>query len=261
MSSGGGAVYDQFKKKDDDARLFVNNGAIYLESELIPVKEEDTSPSLIANAATALPVDMKVQTVYNVFVAQSFASLACLVMGMPLYYWELQHVVALCLAIIFSVCCGFSYILMLVFRKTQPQVAFCIWISFVMCGVIVTGCTASLVWNVSPFQLMMILWMQSITVIIYTRLSTRTLSAWYALTYMCLASIVIWGLFIYAFVVEHDWIASIVILCLGLACAGYEAYEIHLILDEYCYGNSWDDIILSVITLYGDPILRIIKAL
>lgn len=258
MSSG---VYDQFKKKDDDTRLFVSGGAIYLESELIPVKEEDNSPSLIAEAATAMPVDMKVQSIYNVFVAQNFASLACLVMGMPFYYWELPHLVALCLTIIFSICCGFCYILMLVFRKTQPYAALCIWLCFVLCGVVVTGCTASLVWNVSPFQLMMMLWMQSIAVIIYTRLSTRTISAWYALTYMCLVSIFVWGLFIVAFVIEHDWIASIVILCLGLACAGYQAYEVHLILDEYCYGNNWEDIILSIITLYGDPILRIINAL
>lgn len=254
-------VFDEFKKKDDDARLFSHQGAIYLESELIPVQEPDKSNSLVADAATALPVDMKIRSVYNVFLAQSFASLACLTLGMPFYNWELEHVVVLCLTIVFAICCGFTYLLMLVFRKTQPYAAMFIWFCFVLCGVIVTGCTAALVSNVSPFQLMMMLWMQSIVVIIYTITSTRSMSCWYAFAYMCLMSIVVWGLFIYAFVIEHDWIASIVILCLGLACAGYEAFEIHLMLEEYCYGNSWEDIILSIITLYGDPVLRIIKAL
>jgi hypothetical protein len=259
-------LFDKVKKKDDDARLFVYENkpnAIYLESELIPVDIAPIPPppSLIEEAATTLPVDMHVRGVYNMFIAQCCASLACLALGMPFYYWGLDHVVALSLVIIFSILFGFCYLLMIIFRKTQPYAAICIWFCFVLCGIFMTGCTASLIWNVSPFQLMMILWTQSIVVIVYTLLSPRTISAWYAFVYMCLVSIVVWGLFIYAFVVEHDWNASIVILSLGLACTGYQAYAIHLAMTEYSYGNSWEDIILSVITLYGDPVLRIIKVL
>lgn len=69
--------------------------------------------------------------------------------------------------------------------------------------------------NVAPFQLMANIWIQALIVSVYTKLSPRSISTMYALVYMCVGSIAVWGIFIIAFVVDHDWIAGTVILILG----------------------------------------------
>ncbi len=258
------ALLNLASKKDDSAQLIMSGGSVFLQTsspmprsndmELTVSMPNPSDEGLLESAAVAARPDIRIQSIYTMFVAHTIAIVTCLVLALPLYYMHPPHLVA---GVLLSVCCALQaicFIAMLFARKRHVNVAFGFYIAWVIIGAPIVSCIAVLLGNAAPFQFLAIVFMQSLAVVIYTKMSPRMISTIHALIYMLVASVVVWGISIASFVIEHDWLAGTVVLILSVAAAAYHAFQIR-VSEAHGYNMSWDDTVLSIIQFYGDPVL------
>ncbi len=252
------------KKKDDDARFIVSAGELYAETTA-PLPQEPqftvavpnpTNEGLLEAAAVAPRTDIRIQVICTTFIAHNIASLACLAIGLPFFFWPMTRsaVVGLIVSCILQLV---FYLTMIFSRKRNPNVSLGAFVGWVLtCGVIV-GCASSLLGNIAPIQLMAMIWIESLIIIIYAKRSPQDISTGWALLYMCIGAVAVWGIFIAEFVIERDWISGTIILLLGLGCAVYHAFQLRM-SEVHLFNASWEDMILSIAHFYGEPVILMI---
>lgn len=252
-------------KKDDSARLIMSGDELFIETtgglpnslgdEMITVTiPNPTDEGLLEAAAVATRPDIRIQTIYNMFVAHSIATLTCLVLALPLYYFQPAKMPTI---ILLSTCCGLQtvfYFAMIYASKRHTNAAFGFYVAWTLASTIVVSAVAILLANVAPFQLLAMIWAQTVVIVVYTKLSPRMIKTEYALIFMVAITFVVWAISIAAFVIEHDWLSGSVILILGLATSVYHAFQIR-ISEAHGYNVSWEDTVLSIVQFYGDPVL------
>jgi hypothetical protein len=250
-------------KKDDDARLVLSGDELFLETtqplpgfaqEPAPTMPNPANDNLLMDAATAPLADIRIQALYIVFLVHSIACLACLLFALPIYYLATDRAVAIVFLCAGCVGQSVAYFVMIFLRRRHVRIAISVYAVWVVCWVFIVGPIAVLTGNVAPFQLVAMIWAESMVVIVYTKVSPRMISARFAFVYMLIAAVVIWGIFIWAFVIDHDWDAGLIILSFGMVCAIYHANQIS-VSEEHNYGMSWNDTVLSIIQFYGEPVL------
>ena len=87
----------------------------------------------------------------------------------------------------------------------------------------------------------------------YTKLSPRMIETVPAMAFMFVVTLIIWATFIFAFVEEANWMGGLVILGVSFLAILYHGWQIRM--SEGRYSLSWDDVRVSIIQFYGDPIL------
>jgi len=213
--------------------------------------------TMLEDAARARPSDVRNTTIYNMFLAHLFVSLAVLVNALPFYWQPIPRVVLI--VVICVACTAFAgfYALMLVLRNAsddvRPIAVLSAWtISF---GFII-GCAAGLSRNAAPIILMLMLVLQSLVVMVYAKppcvsASHTSMSSWTALCIMLCATLIAWLINVPTYVSRHDWISGIVVLLIGSACTVYNAHQIRINETRYALGET----VKSIIQFYGDPAL------
>jgi hypothetical protein len=266
-----GLLYD-VSKKDDDARLVRDReGVIYLETTenlgpaAVTVSSTPPPPSaastLIEDSASQPAVDVRVQVVQNMFLAHMLLMLATLLLGTPFYFMQAPRM-ALVIVLVCVMCAGFplSYALMLWWRKSNVQGAAIAYLAWCMNFIVAVGCVAHLAGNVAVFQWVAVVWAQSIAVIVYAKLTPRgNMYTSHAMLYMAFASLIVWGISIALFYVDHDWLSAGLVLGFAALCIVYHGHEMRAC--EARYNASWEDAALSVVQFYGDPVLYVVAAL
>jgi len=129
-------------------------------------------------------------------------------------------------------------------------IPFSVWVA---CMSLLIGAVASLVGNPAPIQLAAIVWGQSLAIVLYAKYSPVMLSLYYSAAYMSLATLIIWGISIAAFVVQKDWISAVAILCVSAGCVVWNTLQIWLCEEHRDYNLGWDDGVLSIVQFYGSP--------
>jgi len=265
-------LMERVLKRDPDAELVQDNGGqLYLNTtedvnELAPeLVQRDLPPllddQLLQNAAAQRMMDVDVQLMYVVFAVASIVYFACAMLAAALYWMldldETHHVTVVVTAIAASAA-GIFYIAMAiaVSRKAPtPAVVFLILWSFFF--ILVIGCISALLRIIAPIQLMLMGWMQAMSVVIYANRSRTHINPQWAAVWMTMATAVVWGVGIYAFVVEHDWIASSVILVLGLAMVMYNTFEIKATMERN-FSITYKHKVEASARYWVDPLLGLV---
>lgn len=273
MSGGGSAsaqeslIVYQVAKKDDDSLIIYDDltGGTVLETtlnlngalqEILP-----PPPTLMEMAAGEPTVDVRVRVVRVMFLVNSLFLLACLLFGLPLYMWHTTLRTAI--IIILAVSAGgvfplaYSLSIWFVSNKQHHQYALIALATWWIAGIFIIGTSANLAGDAAPFQFVLMLWAQCVSMLIYTRVSPRFLSTTHAMLFMALATMCIWGVSIVVFFYDHDWISAAIVLVLALACIPYHGYQIRAA--ESRYSMRQEDLVCAVVQFYGDPVLWVVE--
>ena len=116
----------------------------------------------------------------------------------------------------------------------------------------------SLLQDLAPFQLIAMVWLQSIAVFLYGRLSRRTISAWTCFFIMLATTVVAWLIDMYAFIRFKDWITAGVLLAFGFITSLHGMMEVKW---ANRYNASFEEKTLAVVQFYTDPVLVPLGAL
>lgn len=182
----------------------------------------------------ALP-DIRIQIVFYIFCVNAVFAMGCMFFGaVPYYHYFGENETRIGLWTSLA-CLVVAFITMtfLVWRKLHINVAILaslvLWISTIE---LVGFASATLV-NIAPIQFMAIVFLQSISIVAYTRFSPRLVSMQIVIAVQIVATIVAWALSIYGFIVEADWIGGGVLLLLSAASIAYNVRAIYATEDRY----------------------------
>ena len=245
------------RKKDEDARLIQQGDELYLESTTNLLENSHYAPLPVENVsmmeqAAVLPVpDMRVQSIYYMFLMHHLVMLCVLVISMPIYFVGLSRLAAIICLSVSLVLFAIFYINMILWRKLyEARISVGCLIGWTLCCAVSIGSGSILLGNIALFQWVVLIWGQTLAVIVYCRLSPRIFVAFpTALLYMCGVTLLIWASSIALFVVERDWFSAIAILLFALVCCGYHVYQINK-MEEYAYNSSVADVMLSIVQFY-----------
>jgi len=265
---GGPALLQAALKRDDELKFVV----IHDESNGTSETFIETNQHKLMNAAPVpnpsepeeenvlLLPDVRVRVISNMFLIHGLIVLACFLLGLPFYFLQPTRQTSVIILIISSILFAVTYVSTIVFVQTraEPRTIMASGIIWSMAAVGMVGSSAALMQNLAAFQLMLVIWVQAVTVYIYCKLSPRNINTKYAVAYMALSTILVWAVSIVAFAVDRDWIAAVTILVLACVCIAYNGLQIRM--TEGRYSISWDDSILSIVQFYGDPVLLLVKA-
>jgi len=262
-------LYSLFKK-DEDLRLIENSqGDLFVETS-VPITTPDSVTvedvrdkvkSIVAsetvledNIMLPLP-DIRVQNITFMFAANAGIQFIWVLMIGGFYYWNTvlsTMISVITLSISTSLFCLW-YILMIYIRKDFPIfsiIAISIW---TLIGGIMLGSISAITHNLAPVQLVLLLFFQCLVIMAYTKLSPRMIETVPAMAFMFVVTLIIWATFIFAFVEEANWMGGLVILGVSFLAILYHGWQIRM--SEGRYSLSWDDVRVSIIQFYGDPIL------
>lgn len=256
-------------KKDDDARALQDvDGSIYVETNqplITPasvmddastfVKETVLNDHVLEDAIVEPMPDIRIKTLMYMFMANAAVMMLWFLLGGTLYYWNSvwsNKASAILLGVAVA-CFVFTYILMLCVRLTNPTVALVCLSGWAVSGSLLVGAASALAHKVAPIQLALLILMQCFVMLAYTKLSPRFVSTVSSMMYMLVVTLLVWALFVFAFVEERDWVGGIVIFALSMGTLLYHGWQIRIV--EGRYSLSWSDIQLSIIQFYGDLLL------
>jgi len=257
------------RKKDDEAQVVQDprDGQVYLETTvqvdgLTEVTMQEEQEHMFADAAAAVNVDVHVLVVRRVFTVHGAFLLVALLCGVPFYMWSTANrtVVVVVLSVQAGGVFPLSYVLMLwMARQRRTYHTACAmltwWTSFLtvmVCASLLLGDADTVV-----FQWAIAVWAQCMAMVVYASVSRRVLHAGRAALFMALATMLAWGASIALSFSARDWIASLVVLGVALACVPYHAYHVWAARSRYHAG--WDDAVYAVVALYGEPVYAVVN--
>lgn len=155
---------------------------------------------------------------------------------------------------------GIFYVLTAFFLKQKHlYVAIACLGCWLLAGAAFVGFLSALVVNISPIQFVTLCFAQSLAIVVYTRVSIRKLVHKIAVMAMLGATMVVWLVSIYGFVVENDWMAATVILLLSFFVVIYNhRYLLHV--KNGGYNSTWESTAEAIIHYYCMDAIRFVDA-
>jgi hypothetical protein len=131
---------------------------------------------------------------------------------------------------------------------------------WLLAGAAFVGFLSALVVNISPIQFVTLCFAQSLAIVVYTRVSIRKMVHKIAVMAMLGATLVVWLVSIYGFVVENDWMAATVILLLSFFVVIYNhRYLLHV--KNAGYSTAWESTAEAIIHYYCMDAIRFVDAI
>jgi hypothetical protein len=256
------SLLTEVTKKDDDARVYASGShadEVWVETSLdlgSPSGDEEENTlidsHMLADEATSTVMDVNVRVIRHIFMINAIVSFAILTGFIPyqfLVYDERHSVDIVVLAMAASLFLV-TYIIMAAIRKTRyATIIFVFWVV----EFYITSVSLSSVLNdLAPLQFSMITFIQSLGMIVYTVWSPSYINPWYSYYTMTLLGILSWGVGLYAFIEQRDWISASVLLLVTMGVSGYYAAQTHLATR---FSLSAEDKMDATIRFYADPII------
>jgi hypothetical protein len=184
--------------------------------------------TLLLDAATAPKrPDLRVTIIYNTFLVHLIVLSVCIFLGsIPYFNYLGRHVThVVLLSFLAFLMLSFLVLCFVVSRQWTYYIIGTLGVFTVsLCGAV--GFASATLYNLSPIQLLIIAWAQSLGIILYTQLSPHNLEMYKTMAFLFTASIVAWIVSIYTFIVEQEYWQSIVILICAIPLAFYNVYFI-----------------------------------
>jgi FtsH-binding integral membrane protein len=116
------------------------------------------------------------------------------------------------------------------------------WISFSL----FIGFLSALIYNIALIQWLLICWAQSVAMIAYIK--SIKIQEYLTVCILTVASVAVWLVSIYGFVVENDWIMSGVIAGMGALLVAYNMWQVKNVKGKF--DLSWDQSVLVCLQYY-----------
>lgn len=135
-----------------------------------------------------------------------------------------------------------------------------------MSNAVLAGFLSAMISNIIVLQFFMVSLVQSVAIIVFLQLAPKQTSVlednrlnWrWTLPGMLVASVLVWLLWIYAFVVEDDWWFGLGLAVMALALIAYNGRRLSLASD---YNTSRADLARAIMEYYcGEPVALYIKS-
>lgn len=222
------------------------------------MESTDESSLLHDSALQSQLPDVRVQVIYYMFLVNAIFCVGCILVGAIPYYHYFGRRATEYAFIGVAIGWSLTYVLMS-FAVFEQYLQVALWIAglWAILTAAFIGFASALSYNISPIQFMLVSFAQSITMVIYTRLSNRYVSVVLSGVYMLIASVLAWILCIYGFVVENDWISAGVIAVLAIALVFYNTMQIQNTASRY--DASWEKGVTAVLQYYCDYMVKIFK--
>jgi FtsH-binding integral membrane protein len=193
--------------------------------------------------------DVNVTLIFYMFTANLFFTMAAILLAAIPYYNYFGAIATRDGLIATGIVAIFLYTGFLVsisFAKQALVIGFgAVW---AVCFSLFLGFVAASIYNIATLQCLLVCWAQSLSMVVYTRLSPQKMDIQTAIAIMLFASTVVWCASIYAFFVEKDWILSVVMIVWAALLATYNVWQIKHIKGKY--NLSWDDAVIVCAQYY-----------
>lgn len=216
------SLLTELQKKDSDLIVVSDNGSnLVVRTHLdIGVVLEEAKEEVEPQKPLSIPIRIVRQT----FVINAFVFFFIIFFGVSPYYLLSKEDV-----LITQVLLGSSFAIgVLLFFCTY----FCMKIEFLLvwffCFYTFISCLCVVLQSLAPLQLCLIFFMEYITILIYCLYSKKKVNVIRSIILTSPTGMIVWGLNIYAFTQERDWIAAGVLFFVGVVMNPlYVAYEIY----------------------------------
>lgn len=193
---------------------------------------------LLENATRKMP-DIRVSIIFYIFCCNVVFATGTMFMGaIPYFYYVGLYWTHNGLFISLG---GWvvSYMLM-TFFTTRMHVHAIIGsgIAWWLCTSAVIGFLSATLYNIAPIQFMILSWAQSLVMVMYTTHSPHNIDLRVSSGLMALATLLAWLASVYMFLIEKDWIGSILLIIMGALLGAYNLMAIHR--TESRYDASWE---------------------
>jgi hypothetical protein len=216
------SLLTELQKKDSDLIVVSDTGSnlvvrTHLDIGVVLEEEEAKIPP-------EKPLSIPIRIVRQTFVINAFVFFFIIFFGVSPYYLLSQEDI-----LITQVLLGSSFVIgVLLFFCTY----FCMKIEFLLiwffCFYTFISCLCVILQSLAPLQLCLIFFMEYITILIYCLYSKKKVNALRSIILTSPTGMIVWGLNIYAFTQERDWIAAGVLFFIGVLINPlYIAYEIY----------------------------------
>ena len=217
------SLLTELQKKDSDLIVVSDNGSnVIVRTHLdigVILKEEEAKP-----LPPEKPLSIPIRIVRQTFVINAFVFFFIIFFGVSPYYLLSKEDILITQVLLGS---SFAIGLLLFFCAY-----FCMKIEFLLvwffCFYTFFSCLCVVLQSLAPLQLCLIFFMEYITILIYCLYSKKKVNASKSILLTMTTGMVVWGLNIYAFTQERDWIAAGVLFFVGVLINPlYIAYEIY----------------------------------
>jgi len=219
-----------------------------IESRLI----FDTSRELEVGEEHSQMMDVALQILERIFLVNATISFVTLILGI-IPYGVLSHLSSPTSSYLPWFMIGLwvgAYFVMIV---TQTTLSIIVWATSLPLAI---GSCSYLLEDISPLQTCCIIFVQSLTFVVYANIQRRGLYPWLICVLMLLSGTVVWVIGIYVFIEENDWLTGGILVALTVAFA---FYSVAYILYGERFSLSDDHIREATCEYYGFPIYWIIR--
>lgn len=278
MSSRSGlndVLYDVSKRDDDAQIVIMQNGDAYLETQEDVEKHhpaasaymsDPTVPTMLSkvigmvadetlleDAMQARPLDVRVTIIYRIFMAHQVLLFVAMMFALPFYYWPVSHTFFIVAAVLGSVGWALSYTMLVAWAwaywpYSTVYIPVGIIVVWMICWSTVFGVAAGMSQESAPFVLLVMMWSQCITIIVYCKRSLSQPNGKFAALYMGTATVAVWLLSILSYESGGDWITGVIVLLIALAFIPYNVYQIRS--TEGRFSVSMQDSVRAVVEFY-----------
>lgn len=195
-------------------------------------------PTLFEVKSSNLP-DIYVQLLFYVFTGNLLFGFVAIMIGtIPYYDYHLVYVQTLHGLIGAAIAAGLFYVLLFAGAwYGGPRIILGAAFPLVVAIGLLAGFASKLAGDLIFLQFLVISCVQSFAVIIYTRISPRAIALVPVWLFMILATVAVWCIFIYAFVVQLDWLSGGILLGVAFLLSLYNVFYIHR--GKLRYDASW----------------------
>lgn len=246
----------ELNKKDDDLDVITENNEVILITSLsdgeLGLEEEESflDSDMLIDEAMGPRIDIVVQVTRAVFMVNTVCSLLLLTGFIPYSYLtfdESSNIRFIILGIWLAISVVF-YILMAIWRRSKMALAF--FMMWILSYYILVVDIAAILHDFTPLQFGLITFAQYLFIVVYTVWSPAVADAWKSLYIMLGMGLLAWGMGIYAFILQKDWIQAVILFIAMVVNAGYSAIQIRYMTR---YNVSNEDILEATIRFYADP--------
>lgn len=204
-------LLDRIQKKDDDAEILESTSTNIVVKTTLDIgtkvfeEEEEEEEEMILNHS------VPVQVVRYLFMIQASIWFCLGVFGIvPAQLLKPVPDVSLALFIC-AIVTAFILLVTLYFVKKYKDLVLTALILFYLCIYTILFTSSAFFENIAPFQACTILFLQCISILVYSLYVTKKMNVWWTGLIMVLCGSIIWTIGLVAFIAKQDWIMSVIL--------------------------------------------------
>ena len=249
-------LLNEIQKKDSDAYIVSETGSTITIQTTLEIGVEEEVELESSNSTSFPKIAINIKIIRHLFTVHALIMFGISIYGLVFMHLLLKDYIASLSLLIASLCMSvIFYLLMYLFSDIKW--GFPSFIMWTFNEFIVISSLAGTLHSLAPFQGTIIFFLESISMILLGFYYTKEVDVTFAIVLMSLTGLFGWGIGIYAFLKEQDWITSIVlfILCVVIGPL-YSGYQIHGINNSRYHSKELERVLIQ---FWTDPLGKFVN--